>query len=434
MAWSIEAELLAYWTDAIAAGSLDEAAVQRAFDRHLDRLGLPARPCAFHDTPEQVADRLQASDLTLDEAWGFAADPDWPRWFDEAYSDACRTLASEASAEVTALANVQRACGNIPPGAWDIRWAMARDLVSAAALSDVEPWNPWCPLHQAFAVGLGLFWMYEEAVLVLFRPDMFWDLRGRLHCEHGPALRWRDGSGLYFWHGLQVPARVVMQPETLTIDYVFQAHNPVRRRLIIERMGLARLRREAIIRVRSEAIAADTPDQLEALDEVPVEIAHPHTAQRCTAVLSWPPDVHRDARGRFHCTTGPAVAWDDGAGVYFWHGVEVPGWAITDPDRLTTGRLLDERADEVQWALIACCGFERIEDQCDVETLDETRWGTLYHLERAEQEPLAWLKVVCPSTGQTSRLRVPPEMGEAHEAVAWTFGIPPEFYQPLRET
>jgi hypothetical protein len=39
----------------------------------------------------------------------------------------------------------------------------------------------------------------------------------------------------------------------------------------------------------------------------------------------------------------------------------------------------------------------------------------------------------CPSTGRDYVLRVPPTMNSAREAVAWTFGMKAEEYQPISQ-
>jgi len=57
-----------------------------------------------------------------------------------------------------------------------------------------------------------------------------------LHCETGPALRYRDGTAVHAWHGVIVPERVIAGDLT---DHDWRSErNSERRRAIAERMGL----------------------------------------------------------------------------------------------------------------------------------------------------------------------------------------------------
>lgn len=44
------------------------------------------------------------------------------------------------------------------------------------------------------------------------------DAEGRLHCADGPAVLWTDGEKAFFWHGVRVPEKVVMDPKGYTAD------------------------------------------------------------------------------------------------------------------------------------------------------------------------------------------------------------------------
>jgi DNA-binding transcriptional ArsR family regulator len=51
-----------------------------------------------------------------------------------------------------------------------------------------------------------------------------------------------------------------------------------------------------------------------------------------------------------------------------------------------------------------------------------------------EEEPIMLVKVKDPSTGLTHLLRVPPNVRTCREAIAWTFGMTSEEYNPIVET
>jgi hypothetical protein len=40
--------------------------------------------------------------------------------------------------------------------------------------------------------------MIEYTVKVEPNGDKFWRLKGKLHCEHGPAVEWADGSKYWY--------------------------------------------------------------------------------------------------------------------------------------------------------------------------------------------------------------------------------------------
>jgi hypothetical protein len=61
-----------------------------------------------------------------------------------------------------------------------------------------------------------------------------WVGKVRLHCPDGPAVRWSDGYGLYFWHGVRLPRRIV---ESQDVRAIHRLRNTEVRRAAIERLG-----------------------------------------------------------------------------------------------------------------------------------------------------------------------------------------------------
>ena len=57
----------------------------------------------------------------------------------------------------------------------------------------------------AAAQSAGWWWPHRRFVLVCDRPaSIERDDQGRLHCPTGPAITWRDGWALWFWHGVRL--------------------------------------------------------------------------------------------------------------------------------------------------------------------------------------------------------------------------------------
>ena len=72
------------------------------------------------------------------------------------------------------------------------------------------------------------------------------DERGRLHCLDGPAIEYRNGSGIYAIHGLRVDRKWIDTPaEELSINDVLQEGNSAVRAALIARIGFPRLLRTA---------------------------------------------------------------------------------------------------------------------------------------------------------------------------------------------
>ena len=93
-------------------------------------------------------------------------------------------------------------------------------------------------LRQAGA-NAGWWWAYQGVAILTERPKrLVRDGQGRLHSGDSLALEYPDGWGIYAWHGVRVPERVIRG------DY--SAHDALResnaevRRAMIERMGAER--------------------------------------------------------------------------------------------------------------------------------------------------------------------------------------------------
>ncbi|MBX9691328.1 MAG: hypothetical protein K2Z81_03020 [Cyanobacteria bacterium] len=63
------------------------------------------------------------------------------------------------------------------------------------------------------------------------------DTNGRPHCSDGPAIAFRDGWGLYAWHGIPVPKFVIEEPEKINPREIEREQNVEIRRIMIERYG-----------------------------------------------------------------------------------------------------------------------------------------------------------------------------------------------------
>ena len=82
------------------------------------------------------------------------------------------------------------------------------------------------------------YWLGQEVAVIVRRPRLLVrDEQGRLHSASGRCLEYHDGWGISAWHGVVVPERVILAPETLTREDFLSEQNVEVRRVIQERMG-----------------------------------------------------------------------------------------------------------------------------------------------------------------------------------------------------
>ncbi len=89
-------------------------------------------------------------------------------------------------------------------------------------------------------------WIAEmEAYLLVESCVLQRDEQGRLHSGEGQAVGYSDGWGVWAWHGVRVPAKVIEAPETLGAAAIQAEPNVEIRRVMIERYGQERYLRES---------------------------------------------------------------------------------------------------------------------------------------------------------------------------------------------
>ena len=161
---------------------------------------------------------------------------------------------------------------------------------------------------------------------------------------------------------------------------------------------------------------------------------------RGIAVAVWPAiRVALDGEERLHSDRGPALAWADGTAVYLWHGRLIDADLVEDSSPLTRTRIALERDPNRRRVLIDRFGLGRYMLECGATELQHDACGTLYRLEQRLDEPIVAVRVVNHTphpdgTFEEFWLRVPPPTRTAREAVAWTFGLSPDAYDPVLQS
>ncbi len=101
------------------------------------------------------------------------------------------------------------------------------------------------PLRD-LAMSAGWAIVFPDVAFMVDRPSaLHLDDQGRLHCEDGPAIAYRDGWGLFRWHGFTVPEFVITNPERITLEIIDGEGNAETKRIMIERFGIGRYLHES---------------------------------------------------------------------------------------------------------------------------------------------------------------------------------------------
>jgi len=122
-----------------------------------------------------------------------------------------------------------------------------------------------------------------------------------------------------------------------------------------------------------------------------------------------------------------------------WRGVDIDERIAFRPEELQVNDILGERNAERRRVMLERFGFGKFMTTAGAEVLDkDTDAGGFRQLLRVRvpgDADLVSVAVRCPSTGRHYLLRVPPEMRNCRQAVAWTAGFDnADAYAPLVET
>jgi hypothetical protein len=79
---------------------------------------------------------------------------------------------------------------------------------------------------------------YKDICLVSERHNVLnRDAQGRLHCDTGAAVAYPDQWSIYAIHGVRVPERVIVTPESYTAEEIIAIDNSEVARILAERLG-----------------------------------------------------------------------------------------------------------------------------------------------------------------------------------------------------
>jgi len=152
-----------------------------------------------------------------------------------------------------------------------------------------------------------------------------------------------------------------------------------------------------------------------------------------------PISLTMDDEGRLHHESKMAIEYEDGWGVYSWHGVRLPGWVIEEPENITPDIILQEDNQEIRRVMLERYGWDRLLLDIGAKTEHKDSCGELVSTEKlgeyldGEDSVAKFVLVDDPSTDRRYALRVPPDTKTARGGVAWTFCQDEETYHPVKE-
>ena len=119
-------------------------------------------------------------------------------------------------------------------------------------------------IDEDLAKSCGWVWWHENVLAISDRPEVLRrDAQGRLHCEAGPSIAYRDGWSLYHWHGVSIPQEWVEgKPPAPSEALTWQ--NIEQRRAACEIVGWAKILKQ----LDAKVIDADSDAEIGTLLEV----------------------------------------------------------------------------------------------------------------------------------------------------------------------
>ena len=121
--------------------------------------------------------------------------------------------------------------------AWDSFLAFFQDVAKLPL--DYTANNHW----RALAEHSGPRIVHPDFCMISDRPErLLVDEENRPHCEDGPFCRWRDGSELYSWHGARLPARWILERETIDPSEILKERDVELRTAGLACIGMAKLK------------------------------------------------------------------------------------------------------------------------------------------------------------------------------------------------
>ncbi len=175
---------------------------------------------------------------------------------------------------------------------WCAFTAFATFFRDVCGLSDAEILKR-LEINEALVDSCGWTWWHQNVLVISDRPTHIKrDNNGRLHCETGPSIEYRDGWALFHWHGVAIPGEWVIGKKP-TAQEALACENVEQRRVACEIVGWSNILKQ----LNAKVIDRDEDEEIGTLLEVdlPDSGKERFLQVRCgtgrTFALPVPPDV-----------------------------------------------------------------------------------------------------------------------------------------------
>jgi hypothetical protein len=148
-------------------------------------------------------------------------------------------------------------------------------------------------------------------------------------------------------------------------------------------------------------------------------------------VSSGPVEIYQDINNRLHNMNKAAVTFKDGYSIYAIHGRILPSWIWEKKDEITKEKFLSEKNEEIRGGIYTVLGERKIMELLGASEVDkqviqhaneDIEIVKLYKTKESFPEignnPFAWVKFICPSTGSDYLIACEPHHINAKEAAA----------------
>ena len=165
----------------------------------------------------------------------------------------------------------------------------------------------------------------------------------------------------------------------------------------------------------------------------------------------------RNEEGALHCADGPAYIspirlthyingrkhgpdYDRfGTCHYYYENIRIPKHYFTNPEQVTVEEVLANTNQEVRYVGLKIVGLDKVRKRAKIVHTEKKSHMELFQIAGVFSEPLTYLKVrnSTPELDGSFKdyfLCVPPTMKRCKQAVAWTFGLEENDYNPEQET
>jgi hypothetical protein len=202
--------------------------VAQVWDQVGDQVWDQVRAQVWDQVWDQV--RAQVRDQVVAQVWDQVGDQVWDQVRAQVWDqvwDQVRAQVRDQELEVFSFGNYV--------SIWDYGWVSFYDFFTQIGVINHDGFNQFKKVIQSGiydTIQLKGFCIVSELPVAIHRNS-----RQRLHCEDGPAIRFKDGYSQFYWNGVSVPSFWIMEKEKITKEVIMKESNAEKRRCLREIIG-----------------------------------------------------------------------------------------------------------------------------------------------------------------------------------------------------